>query len=144
MLGKQTKLRCAFLVAAVAALAPGCATAPENNSGPQACVVIDNSEGSGAQDRVFLVSTTSGWRLGIGEVGMGRTNEFCTGRVTIPERVYILIERPAIGGRASSMDGNRPRPISSQEFVLRPGDVWTWDINLNRLSRAIVYQSPDF
>lgn len=143
-MGKLTKLRCAFFIGIVAAMAPGCATTPEDSSGPQGCVVVDNSEGSGAQARIFLVSISSGWRLGMGEVGMGRTHEFCTGRVNIPERVYVLIERPAIGGRVSSMDGNRPRPISSQEFVLRLGDVWTWDINLNRLSRAIVYQSPDF
>ena len=135
-MGKLTKLGSVFFVAIVAALAPACATTPEDNSGPQGCVIIDNSDGSGAQARVFLISSTSGWRLGIGEVAMGTTKEFCTGRVTIPERVYILIERPASTG--ATMNRNQGRGIRSRDFVLRIDEIWSWDIERNLLSRAVV------
>jgi hypothetical protein len=134
--GKLTKLGSVFFLAILAVLAPGCATTPEDNSGPQGCVIIDNREGGGAQARIFLISSTSGWRLGIGEVAMGTTKEFCTGRVTIPERVYILIERPATMG--ATMNRNQGRGIRSRDFVLRTDDIWSWDINRNLLSRAIV------
>ena len=135
-MGKLTKLGSVFFVGVLAALAPGCATTPEDNSGPQGCVVIDNREGSGAQARIFLVSSTLGWRLGIGEVAMGKTKEFCTGRITSPERVYILIERPA--GLGATLTPGQQRAIRSRDFVLRTDDIWSWDINRNLLSRAIV------
>ena len=47
-----------------------CATTPEDPNAPRACVVVDNETGSGTHSRIFLVSTLSGWRLGMGEVGM--------------------------------------------------------------------------
>lgn len=120
-------------VLALSALVPGCATTPENTTGPQACVIVDNSEGGGTQSRIFLVATMTGWRLGMGEVGMGRTLEFCTRRVTAPERVRIIIERPSTIGRSF---GNRQ--LVSPEFHLRSDEVWTWDLSLNRMSRSII------
>jgi len=131
--------RRALTLLALSASALGCATSGvgELPGGPEACVIVDNSDGSGAQARIFLVSSMDGWRLGMGEVGMGRTLEYCTQRVTRPERVRIIIERPSTAGR-SSISSGRSRVFASPEFVLRMDDVWTWDLTLNRMSRSIV------
>jgi hypothetical protein len=117
----------------------GCATSGESElpGGPEACVIVDNSEGSGAHSRIFLVSSMAGWRLGMGEVGMGRRLEFCTQRLAGPERVRIIIERPSTAGQSSLRSG-RNQIWGSPEFVLRVDEVWTWDLNLNRMSRAII------
>ena len=62
--------RLAPLFALVLMAGAGCVTTQEEGSGPEACVVVDNTEGAGAQSRLFLVSESSGWRLGMGQVGM--------------------------------------------------------------------------
>jgi hypothetical protein len=99
-------------------------------------VVVDNEAGSGTHSRIFLVNPLAGWRLGMGEVAMGRQLEFCTRRLRGPERVNIVIERPFAGGRTTA----RGRVWVSPEFVLRPDEVWTWNLELNRMSRAIVFR----
>lgn len=125
-------------IAIILLLGPvGCATPGEELSGPEACVVVDNTEGAGAQSRLFLVSESSGWRLGMGEVGMGRTLEFCTRRIRGAERVFIVIERPAPGERNASLIWTDSGYIRSRLFTLRTDDVWTWDIDLNQLTRAV-------
>jgi hypothetical protein len=124
-----------ILLTAAAVLA-GCATTPEDPSAPQACVVVDNELGAGTHSRIFLVSVMGGWRLGMGEVRMGGKLEYCTRRVRTPERVQIVIERPYLGGYTM----RRGRVWASPEFVLRPDEVWTWDLESGRMSRAIVFR----
>jgi len=115
----------------------GCATSGQEATGPEACVVVDNTEGTGAQSRLFLVSESSGWRLGMGEVGMGRELEYCTRRIRGAERVHILIERPASGERNPSLIWTDSGYIRSRTFTLQYDDIWTWDIDRNQLTRAI-------
>lgn len=129
--------RFGLLLALLLPALAGCAASQEEGSGPEACVVVDNTEGAGAQSRLFLVSESSGWRLGMGEVGMGSTLEFCTQRIRGAERAYILIERPAPGERSPSLIWTDSGHIRSRTFVLRIGDVWTWDIDRNQLTRAV-------
>lgn len=117
--------------------AAGCATTEEDSTGPEACVIVDNTGGVGTQGRIFLVSSSSGWRIGMGDVGMGDTLELCTRRIRGAERVYILIERPAPGERSASLIWTDSGHIRSREFTLHPDDIWTWDIDLNQLNRAI-------
>ncbi len=126
--------RHALLSLSLVILCVGCATSRESFTGREGCVVVDNSQGTGAQARIFLVSLDSGWRLGMGEVAMGRKLEYCTSRIHQAERVYLLIERPASRGRTMGRGSAR----RSQEFVLHYDDVWTWDLDLNRLSRSII------
>jgi hypothetical protein len=129
----------ALIIIALSASALGCATSGGGDvpGGPEACVIVDNSDGGGTESRIFLVSSMGGWRLGMGEVAMGRKLEYCTQRLTSGERVRIIIERPSTGGRAS-VSTQRGQVRSSPEFVLRPDDVWTWNPSLNQLYRAIV------
>jgi hypothetical protein len=131
--------RRALTLLALSASATGCATSGSEGvpGGPEACVIVDNSEGNGSQARMFLVSSMDGWRLGMGEVGMGRTLEYCTQRVTSPQRVRIIIERPSNSGQ-SSLNSGRSQGRASPEFMLRTDDVWTWDLVLNRMSRSMV------
>lgn len=130
MTGRTLAILCLVLMCV------GCATSRKAFTGREGCVIVDNTEGTGAQSRIFLVSEDSGWRLGMGEVAMGRTLEYCTSRITQAERVYLLIERPATRGRTVGTGGGR----RSQTFVLRYDDVWTWDLELNRLSRSIIFR----
>lgn len=115
----------------------GCATTEEDLTGPEACVIVDNTGGVGTQERIFLLSVSSGWRIGMGDVGMGDTLEFCTRRIRGAERVYIVIERPAPGERSPSLIWTDSGYIRSREFTLQPNDIWTWHIDLNQLNRAI-------
>jgi hypothetical protein len=117
----------------------GCATSPEPGAttGPEGCVVVDNSGGSGRQSRIFLVSESSGWRLGMGQVAVGGELEFCTRRIRGAERVYILIEQPAAGERNPSLIWTEAGYIRSPVFTLDLNDVWTWDVDRNQLTRAI-------
>jgi hypothetical protein len=128
----------ALTIIALSASALGCATSGGGDvpGGPEACVIVDNSDGGGTESRIFLVSSMGGWRLGMGEVAMGRKLEYCTQRLTSAERVRIIIERPST--RGSTISTGRNRFLSSPEFVLHPDDVWTWNPSLNQLYRAIV------
>lgn len=126
---------CLVLLSAAGVLA-GCATTQEDPSAPQACVVVDNEMGAGTHSRIFLVSLLGGWRLGMGEVGMGGKLEFCTRRVRAPERARIVIERPFAGGYTM----RRGRVWVSPEFALALDEVWTWDLESDRMSRAIVFR----
>lgn len=117
--------------------AAACATSEAEVTGPEGCVVVDNTAGAGSQSRVFLVSESSGWRLGMGEVGMGDTLEFCTPRIRGAEHVHILIEDPAFGEANPSLIRTPQGHIRSRTFTLHLDDVWTWDVDLNQLTRAV-------
>jgi hypothetical protein len=135
------------LVLAIVVLAAGCAGAQVDPDAPQACVVVDNREGTGTQARMFLIGLNDRSRTRMGEVAMGRSTRFCTNRVTLPGSYKVVVEEPASDridpatGVAGSMTGggvynNQARPIESPDFFLEPGDVWTWDVKLDRLSCA--------
>ncbi len=131
--------RLAFLCLLPLLALTGCATSPEpgTNTGPQGCVVVDNTNGSGRQSRMFLVSESSGWRLGMGQVAVGGVLEYCTRRIRGAERVYVLIEQPAAGEQNPSLIWTETGYIRSRIFTLQLNDVWTWDIDTNQLTRAI-------
>ena len=129
--------RRSFALVAVAALSTwACASTPEDPNAPQGCVIVDNSGGGGTQSQMYLIGINDGSRLRIGEVAMGRTTRFCTSRITMPGRFYVLVERPASDTMDPALGENQPDPIRSQDFVIEVGDVWTWDVRYNRLTCA--------
>jgi hypothetical protein len=123
----------AFGVSLAVALA-GCATTQEESDGPQACVVVDNSQGAGRQSQIFLLGEETGIREFVGEVGAGRVLRHCTRSSTLPAYMRLVIERPSNEAMDPARLDHRPLPIPSDIFLLSPWDLWTWDVDANRLS----------
>ncbi len=129
-------MRYLTLICAGAVLSAGCATTQEDPTAPQACVSIDNREGTGRQSRIFLMGVDTGSRAFIGEVGPGRALRQCVRRNTFPERSYLIIEQPAANTTDPARGQNQPRPIQSQNFLMEAWDLWTWDVATNRMIRT--------
>ena len=126
-----------FLGVVAAVGVAGCASTPESSDSlEEACVVIDNSDAGGGQDRIFLIGVDTGSREYMGRVGAGRTLRFCTRRSSFPELVRIVIERPAAENIDPAMNQNQARPLWSDQFLLAAWDQWTWDVSLLRLVRV--------
>jgi len=125
--------RCLFLAVVLAVWSPGCATTQEDPNAPQACVVVDNSQGAGRHSRIFLIGVETGTRQFMGEVGAGQTLRYCTRRSTHPERMRVAIERPSNENMDPAENQNQPPPIQSGSFLMSPWDVWIWDVDADRL-----------
>lgn len=125
--------RRSFALVAVAALSTwACASTPEDPNAPEGCVIVDNSEGGGTQSQVYLIGANDRSRNRIGTVPMGRTHRFCTRRLTLPGRFFILIENPAADAMDPALGDNQPPPIRSEDFQMSDGDVWTWLVRIDR------------
>lgn len=148
------KLRTMFgtMVACGAVLVAGCASASgggqdaqqvDDPNAPQACVIINNRQGGGPAERVFLLTSTRE-RMRIGNVPMGREERYCFRRTVISGEYQILVERPSsdrldpADGTAGYMSGqgsyaNQVKPQRSQIFTLKEGWVVSWDARLNQI-----------
>lgn len=127
-------LRRSFALVAVAALSTwACASTPEDPNAPQGCVIVDNTDGGGIQSQMYLIGASDGSRTRIGTVTMGRTLRFCSTRLTLPGRYFVLVEEPAVDAMDPALGDNRPPPIRSDDFAMTADDVWTWHIRIDRI-----------
>lgn len=131
-------IRRSFVFAAFASLAAlGCASTPEDPNAPEACIILDNTDGGGLQSQVYLIGATDNSRNRIGTVAMGRTTRWCSRNLTLPARYYILIERPAVDTMDPALGDNNPPPVRSDDFQMSANDVWTWHIRVDRVLGAL-------
>ncbi len=153
----------AFALVSAAACASGGGGAEQaefDPSLPIACINIDNRQGSGTMERLYLVESSrranpnasstfsGGTRQGegvrIGDAPVGRVTRFCTQSVQLPGRYFVRVEQapadnfdPAtqnqgtVGGFSSA---RQSRMIESEDVVLEPGDLWTWEVRRDRWS----------
>jgi hypothetical protein len=122
----------AFTAAACASAGGGDVEQPIDPNAPLVCIDIDNRQGGGAMERIFLVGRNSGQRIRIGDATMGRVVHFCTQSASIPGTFYLLIERPSSDSIDPALRQNQARAQRTDDFVLEAGDLWVWDVRQDR------------
>lgn len=143
----------AFALVSAAACASGGGGAEQaefDPSLPIACINIDNRQGSGTMQRIFLVESSrrSGGgssgdfvtprQLGegerIGDARVGQVTRFCTQRAAMPGSYFLRIERPTSDRIDPAQNQNQALVQETSDIVLEPGDLWTWDVRRDRWS----------
>lgn len=124
---------------------------------PLACIHVDNRQGgAGSMERVYLVDAerrpkegvtsmfNSYNRMGdgvrLGDAPQGRVTRFCTQNVQLPGRYFLRVELasadnfdPATQNNSAGWAASRsPRTLETDDIVIEPGDVWTWDVRRDR------------
>jgi hypothetical protein len=107
---------------------------PIDPNAPRVCIDIDNRQGGGIMERIFLIGINSGQRLRIGDAPVGRVTRFCTQSAVIPGAHYLLIERPSSDNIDPALNQNQARAQRTTDFVLEAGDLWTWDVRRDRFT----------
>lgn len=128
----------------------GEAAAPIDPDAPLACIAIDNRQGAGAMERIYLVE--SGRRQGgsvsggfatarrpgegvrVGDAPVGRVTRWCTQSVVMPGRYFLRVERPSSDTIDPAQNQNQAQVLETQDIVLEPGDLWTWDVRRDRFT----------
>lgn len=152
------RTRFELVVGAVALLVAGaCASggggaepAPLDPNAPLACINIDNQQGGGSMQRIYLVESSrrqggsvsggfatsrrSGEGVRIGDAPVGRVTRWCTQSVVLPGRYFIRVERPSADNIDPALNQNQAPVQETQDITLEPGDVWTWDVRRDRMS----------
>lgn len=146
------------LAAACASAGGGAEEETLDPDAPLACIAIDNRQGSGTLENLYLVDASrrskegisgnfstavrTGEGVRIGDALVGRVTRFCTQSVALPGTYFIRVERapadnfdPAdqveVAGFATS---RQSRMIETEDIVLEPGDLWTWEVRRDRWS----------
>ena len=99
---------------------------------PIGCIDIDNRQGGGLLERIFLVGLNSGQRQRIGDAPVGRVTSFCTQSAVFGSAHYILIERPSSDNIDPARRQNQARAVRTIDFVLEDGDRWVYDVRRDR------------
>lgn len=121
------------LVTAACASGGGSSAQPEYDlNAPIACIDIDNRQGGGILQGVFLVGLNSGQRQRIGDAPVGRVTSFCTQSAVFGSAHYILIERPSSDNIDPALRQNQARAQRTIDFVLEDGDRWVYDVRRDR------------
>ncbi|NNF38085.1 MAG: hypothetical protein HKN71_05430 [Gemmatimonadetes bacterium] len=122
------------LVTAACASSGGSATAQQDfdPNAPIACIDIDNRQGGGLLERVFLVGLNSGQRQRIGDAPVGRVTSFCTQSAVFGSAHYILVERPSADNIDPARMQNQARAMRTIDFILEDGDRWVYDVRRDR------------
>jgi len=118
---------------------------------PLACINIDNRQGGGSMERIFLVESSRrqggsveggfstsrrpGEGVRVGDAGVGRVTRWCTQNVALPGRYFLRIERPSADNIDPARNQNQARVQETADMVLSAGDLWTWDVRRDRLTR---------
>lgn len=142
----------AMALSAACASGGGGAQETIDPNAPFACVDIDNRQGGGTMERIYMVdaqrreggsvaggfrtSTRLGDGVRVGDAPVGRVTRWCTQNVALPGRYFLRIERtsadnldPADGTAGSFSGASRTNLVrETQDFVLEAYDVWTWDV----------------
>lgn len=150
-------LSCLVVVGACASGGGESDTAAFDPSLPLACIHIDNRQGgAGSMERVYLVDAERRPKEGVtsmfnsynrmgdgvrfGDAPQGRITRFCTQSVQLPGRYFLRVELasadnfdPATQNNATGWAASRsPRMIETDDIVIEPGDLWTWDVRRDR------------
>lgn len=112
-----------LLALAVAAAASGCASASFPGRGPAAVLRVNNEHSALAYLTIYLVPAL-GTPVRLGTVDLNRSRDVTLRRDQV-SGTYRLWARPE--GR----DG-----FYSQEFNLREGEIWEWDLRSNQVFRT--------
>ncbi len=129
---------------------------------PFACVDIDNRQGGGMLERIYMVAAerreggsqgggfstaaSLGDGVRVGDAPFGRVTRWCTQNVNMPGRYFLRIERtsadnldpadrfdPSAGTTSGFGGGARTDMVrETQDFLLEAYDVWTWDVRQDR------------
>jgi hypothetical protein len=121
------------LVTAACASGGGSSAQPEYDlNAPIGCIDIDNRQGGGILQGVFLVGLNSGQRQRIGDAPVGRVTSFCTQSAVFGSAHYILIERPSSDNIDPARRQNQARAVRTIDFILEDGDRWVYDVRRDR------------
>lgn len=136
------------VVTAACASAGGGGEAEYDPSLPLACIDIDNRQGSGTMQRIFLVESSrrsgggssgdfvTARQLGegerIGDARVGSVTRHCTQRAAMPGSYFLRIERPTADRIDPAQNQNQALVQETRDIVLEPGDLWTWEVRRDR------------
>ena len=139
-----------LIVGACASGGGGAEPAPLDPNAPLACVDVDNRQGGGSMERIYLVdasrrqggSVAGGFSTArrpgegtrVGDAPVGRVTRWCTQNVPLPGRYFLRIERPSADNIDPAQRQNQAPVQETLDFTLEAGDLWTWDVRRERWS----------